>query len=265
MFREEFSNVISVGRGKIDLLNNSKGRYLVYAMLAGLYVSFGIMLAFTIGGILDSANSPSTKIIMGASFGVALSLVVFAGSELFTGNNFVMTIGMLNKKVTFKECGKVWGLAYAGNFLGSIIAALGFIGAGLTTGSVSDFMIKTAEIKISLLPEQLFIRGIFCNILVCLAVWCTFRLKTETSKLIMIFWCLFAFVTSGFEHSIANMSLLVIGVILTKGATITVAGSLYNLFFVTLGNILGGVLLGVTYYYISNKKVENKKLVHIQK
>ena len=81
----------------------------------------------------------------------------------------------------------------------------------------------------------------------------------------MIFWCLFAFVTSGFEHSIANMSLLVIGVILTKGATITVAGSLYNLFFVTLGNILGGVLLGVTYYYISNKKVENKKLVHIQK
>ena len=100
MFREEFSNVISVGRGKIDLLNNSKGRYLVYAMLAGLYVSFGIMLAFTIGGILDSANSPSTKIIMGASFGVALSLVVFAGSELFTGNNFVMTIGMLNKEVT---------------------------------------------------------------------------------------------------------------------------------------------------------------------
>ena len=120
-------------------------------------------------------------------------------------------------------------------------------------------MIKTAEIKISLPPEQLFIRGIFCNILVCLAVWCTFRLKTETSKLIMIFWCLFAFVTSGFEHSIANMSLLVIG------ATITVAGSLYNLFFVTLGNILGGVLLGVTYHYISNKKVENKKLVHIQK
>ena len=125
MFREEFSNVISAGRGKIDLLNNSKGRYLVYAMLAGLYVSFGIMLAFTIGRILDSANSPSTKIIMGASFGVALSLVVFAGSELFTGNNFVMTIGILNKEVTFKECRKVWGLAYAGNFLGSIIAALG--------------------------------------------------------------------------------------------------------------------------------------------
>ena len=96
------------------------------------------MLAFTIGGILDSANSPNTKIMMGASFGVALSLVVFAGSELFTGNNFVMTIGMLNKKITFKECWKIWGLAYIGNFLGSIIAALGFIVAGLTKGSVSD-------------------------------------------------------------------------------------------------------------------------------
>ena len=126
-------------------------------------------------------------------------------------------------------------------------------------------MIKTAEIKISLPPEQLFIRGIFCNILVCLAVWCTFRLKTETSKLIMIFWCLFAFVTSGFEHSIANMSLLVIGSILTKGATITVSGSLYNLFFVTLGNILGGVILGLAYNYVSNKKVENKKIVYIEK
>ena len=79
MFKEEFNNVIGAGRRKIDLLNNSKGRYLVYAMLAGLYVSFGIMLAFTIGGILDSANSPNTKIMMGASFGVALSLVVLQG------------------------------------------------------------------------------------------------------------------------------------------------------------------------------------------
>ena len=83
MFREEFSNVISAGRGKIDLLNNSKGRYLVYAMLAGLYVSFGIMLAFTIGGILDSANSPSTKIIMGASFWCSLEFSGFCRIRTF--------------------------------------------------------------------------------------------------------------------------------------------------------------------------------------
>lgn len=261
MFSEEFSRVNSAGRGKIDLLNNSKGRYLVYAMMAGLYVGFGIMLAFTIGGILDSVNSPSTKMAMGASFGVALSLVVFAGAELFTGNNFVMTLGILNKKINFKECGKIWGMAYLGNFLGSIVAALGFIGAGLATGSVSEFIIKTAGTKISMPVEQLVIRGILCNILVCLAVWCTYRLKTETGKLIMMSLCIFAFVTVGFEHSVANMSLLAIGVVLTKGTTITISGYLYNLFFVTIGNIIGGAILAMAYYYISDEnKISKKKM-----
>lgn len=254
MFREEFKGVINAGRGKVELLNKNRGGYLVYAVLAGLYVSFGIILAFTIGGILTSYNSPSTKIIMGASFGVALSLVVFAGSELFTGNNFVMTLGFLKGKIRLKDCGKVFFMSYLGNFLGSILAALGFLGAGLIKGSISDFIIKTAELKITLTPGELFIRGLFCNILVCLAVWCTFRLKSETAKLIMIFWCLFAFVTSGFEHSIANMSLLTMGFLITKGTLISLSGILYNLFFVTLGNLLGGALLAVLYNYIAKDK-----------
>lgn len=254
MFREEFKGVISAGKGKVELLSKNRGGYLVYAMLAGLYVSFGIILAFTIGGILTSYNSPSTKIIMGASFGVALSLVVFAGSELFTGNNFIMTLGVLKGKIRLKDCGKIFCMSYLGNFLGSILAALGFLGAGLITGGVSDFIIKTAETKIALAPLELFIRGFFCNILVCLAVWCTFRLKSESAKLIMIFWCLFAFVTSGFEHSIANMSLLTMGFFITKGTLISLTGVVYNLFFVTLGNLVGGILLAVLYNYISKNK-----------
>lgn len=254
MFSEEFSKVNSAGQGKIELLEKSKGRYTMAAVMAGIYVSFGIILAFTIGGILDAANLPITRIIMGASFGVALSLVVFAGSELFTGNNFVMTIGMLYKKITLRQSLEIWGMAYLGNLIGSLVAAFAFVGAGLAVGSASDFIIKTASIKISLPPEQLIIRGILCNILVCLAVWCTYRLKSETAKLIMIFWCLFAFVTSGFEHSIANMSLIAIGVILTKGVEISISGYFYNLLFVTIGNIIGGVSLALIYYYISNKK-----------
>lgn len=254
MFNEEFSKVNSACKGKVELLDNSKGRYLVAAIMAGMYVSFGIMLAFTIGGLLDAANSPSTKIIMGASFGIALSLVVFAGSELFTGNNFVMTVGMLCKKITLKQSLKIWGMAYLGNMIGSLISAFAFTSAGLAVGSVGKFMIKAASIKISLPPEQLIIRGILCNILVCLSIWCTYRLKTETAKLIMIFWCLFAFVTAGFEHSVANMSLIAIGIILTKGVGISVSSFLYNLLFVTIGNILGGVILALAYYYMSNKR-----------
>lgn len=90
--------VENAGVGKVNLMNRSLGKYLVSSMLAGLFVGLGIILIFTIGGMLAPAHAPSTKIVMGISFGIALSLVIMAGSELFTGNNFVMVVSTLNKK-----------------------------------------------------------------------------------------------------------------------------------------------------------------------
>ncbi|MBU3227718.1 formate/nitrite transporter family protein [Clostridium algidicarnis] len=254
MFSEEINKVSEVAEGKSHLLKKNGIGYILSATLAGLYIGFGVMLIFTIGGSLSEVSSPTTKIVMGASFGVALSLVIFAGAELFTGNNFVMTIGVLKKTVTLGEAIKVWVASFFGNLIGGIIGAYLFYAAGLATGPVGRFIESASISKMSQSPHELIVRGILCNMLVCLAVWCTFRMKEETGKLIMIFWCLFVFITAGFEHSVANMTILSIGLLIPHGAAVTFSGFIYNLGFVTLGNFIGGALfLALPYYLISKK------------
>ena len=254
MFNEEFNKVAGAAKAKSDLLKNNKLGYFVSSMLAGIFVGMAIMLIFTIGGLLTAAESPATKIVMGISFGGALSLVVFAGSELFTGNNFVMAVGSLNKSLSWVDTIKVWIVSFIGNLVGSILAGYMFYLAGLAKGPVGEFIANTTATKMSLPAQELFFRGLFCNILVCLAVWCTFRCKDDVSKLIMIFWCLFIFITAGFEHSVANMTLLTIGLLSPGTAAVSIAGYIYNIGVVTLGNMIGGIFfVAIPYYLISRK------------
>lgn len=254
MFNEEFNKVAGAAKAKSDLLKNNKLGYFVSAMLAGIFVGMAIMLIFTIGGLLTAVESPATKIVMGISFGGALSLVVFAGSELFTGNNFVMAVGSLNKSLSWVDTIKVWIVSFIGNLVGSILAGYMFYLTGLAKGPVGEFIANTAATKMSLPAQELFFRGLFCNILVCLAVWCTFRCKDDVSKLIMIFWCLFIFITAGFEHSVANMTLLTIGLLSPGTAAVSITGYIYNIGVVTLGNMIGGIFfVAIPYYLISRK------------
>lgn len=254
MFSEEINKVAQAAKAKSNLLKSGRVKYLLSSMLAGLYVGLGIMLIFSIGGILASAESPFTKIVMGLSFGVALSLVIMAGSELFTGNNFIMMIGSLKKTVTLVDTIKIWIFSFVGNLLGSIIGAYAFYAAGLARGPVGQFILSASATKMALPIHELIFRGILCNILVCLAIWCSFKMKEETGKLIMIFWCLFAFITTGFEHSVANMTLLSIGLFIPHTAAVSLSGFIYNLSFVTLGNMIGGALvLAIPYYLISKE------------
>jgi nitrite transporter NirC len=254
MFSEEINKVAQAAKAKSNLLKSGKVKYVLSSMLAGLYVGLGIMLIFSIGGILASAESPFTKIVMGLSFGVALSLVIMAGSELFTGNNFIMMIGSLKKTVTLVDTIKIWIFSFIGNLLGSIIGAYAFYAAGLARGPVGQFILSASATKMALPIHELIFRGILCNILVCLAIWCSFKMKEETGKLIMIFWCLFAFITTGFEHSVANMTLLSIGLFIPHTAAVSLSGFIYNLSFVTLGNMIGGALvLAIPYYLISKE------------
>lgn len=258
MFNEEVNKVSDAAKAKINLLKTNKLGYFISAILAGMYVGFGIILIFTIGGLLTSGNSPATKVVMGLSFGVALSLVIFAGAELFTGNNFIMTVGSLNKSVSWIDTIKVWIASFIGNLIGSIIMGTLFFKAGLAIGPVGEFIAKTSATKMSLSAGELFFRGILCNMLVCLAIWCSFKCKEEVSKLIMIFWCLFAFITSGFEHSIANMTLLTMGLFAPFGQAVSLSGYAYNIAIVTLGNMVGGIVfLAIPYYIISRKKKVN--------
>lgn len=255
MHNETLEKLTVAAKNKVNLLNSSRLKYIVSSAFAGLYVGIGILLIFTIGGLLTSANSPMTKIMMGLSFAIALSLVVMTGSELFTGNNMVMTAGTLNKGTSTKDLLRVWAYSFVGNLLGSLLVAALFVGTGLVNkGAVMEFFATTSLAKASLPFMDLFFRGVLCNILVCVAVMCSFRTNDDTAKLIIIFMCLFAFITSGFEHSVANMTIFGVALFSSaiKGATLM--GAIYNLFVVTLGNIAGGALVMGAGTYILGKK-----------
>lgn len=254
MFHDEFIAASNAAKAKIRLLNKNPLGYFISSILGGMFIGIGILLIFSIGGMLSGL--PYAKIVMGISFGIALSLVVISGAELFTGNNLIMVSGLMKKKVSFLECIKLWAVCYIGNWLGSILIAYMFYMADLSVNGVGEFIALSASIKMNTNMTALLFRGILCNILVCLAIWCGLRCKSESGKLIMIFWCLFAFITSGFEHSIANMTLLTIGLLTPFSADISFMGYFYNIFIVTLGNMIGGILFVAIPYYIISKKEE---------
>jgi nitrite transporter NirC len=253
MFQEDFLSVVNASKNKAGFFRRSPFKFFVASMLAGMFVGFGILLIFSIGGYLT--GYPFAKIIMGACFGIALSLVIMAGSELFTGSNMVMSAGLFSKAVSLTDVLKLWIVCLIGNWLGSFILAWLFYKAGLAQGPIGEFIASASAAKMNIPLIPLFVRGILCNILVCLAIWCSFRLKSESGKLIMIFWCLFAFITSSFEHSIANMTLLSISLFAPFDAAISLSGYFYNILTVTLGNMVGGILfVALPYYIISSKK-----------
>lgn len=252
MYEELVKKITEIGQDKIELLRVSKSKYFILSMLAGMYVGFGILLIFSVGGAV--VDSPYRKILMGISFGIALSLVLMVGSELFTGNNMIMSIATLEKKVSLLDTGRVWLYSFFGNLLGSIFLALLFVLGGLASGNVGDFFLKISAAKMSGDFMELFFKGVLCNMLVCLAILSSIKLKEETAKLIMIFWCLFAFITSGFEHSIANMTIMSVALMMPE-STLTIGGFLGNLIPVTLGNMVGGALvIGGGYWYVGKKK-----------
>ena len=195
------------------------------------------------------------KLIMGLSFGVALSLIVFAGAELITGNNMVFAVEKLKSRVGMPAIIKLFALCFIGNFLGSIFLAWLTVQGGSLSTETEALIVKVAGIKMGLSAKEAFFRGILCNWLVCLAVWIANRNGDETAKLIMVFWCLFAFISSGFEHSIANQSLLSMAMFLPHGPEVSLAGFAHNQLFVTLGNMVGGgLMVGMVYWYANSAK-----------
>lgn len=259
MYRETKDKLSDAAIKKVEFLNTSIGKYLVASSWAGFYVGLGIILILVIGGVSTTAGSEFTKIFMGLAFGIALSLVIMAGSELFTGNNLIMMVGALDKKVTWLDTFKIWVTSYIGNFIGSIILGGLFVMTQIQGSATGNFVLNIASNKMNGDFGSLLIKGVLCNILVCLAVLSSVKLKSESGKLIMIFWCLFAFITSGFEHSIANMSIFAMALFMEHPETISVGGMFANLIPVTLGNFIGGALiLGSSYFYMGKSSAVKK-------
>ena len=257
MFREEYLTMCGSGIKKWDLLRSTPMAYLIASMVAGMFISFGSFVSMTIGGFATAAGSTSTKFLVSFTFAAALSLVIAAGSELFTGNNMVLAAASLNRDVAWRNTLLLWVVCYAGNLIGSWILVLIFQATGLTAANeaVAQFFASTAEAKIHQSALALFTKGILCNICVCLAVWCGIKLKNEAARLIMVTWCILIFMICSFEHSFANMSIIGVGLLNPCGLDITVPGYLRNLLFVSLGNIVGGAFfVALPYYLISRER-----------
>lgn len=252
MVQETVEAVASAAEKKSALLGGSLTRYLILSALAGAYVGLGIALIFAIGAPLAASGSPFTKVVMGASFGVALTLVVFAGAELFTGNTLVLTLGALTGRSPWSQLAAIWFWSYLGNLAGSLgLAWLLAESAALGADPQRTFIESVAASKMALPFVAAFARGILANWLVCLALWCAQRTTNDVAKLALIFWCLFAFIGAGYEHSIANMTLLGLALFQPHGDGISWLGYVQNLIPVTLGNIVGGAIFVGTLYWLA--------------
>lgn len=252
MYYEDIDRICNIAEQKVCKIKNNFLGYLLLSILAGIFVGFGVLFAYTSGGMLEDVSG--YKLVMGVAFSVALSLIYFAGGELFTGNCFSMTVGYIKKKVSFIDSIKILFICYIGNFIGSAILAGLILPTGLMSGEIGEFIAEYSSIKMNLGTVEIITRGILCNILVSLATWCGYRMKSESGKFLIIIMCVAAFFTIGFEHSIANMSLLLIGVLNPFDTGNTFAGLFYNISLATIGNIIGASLfLAVPYVIIGRK------------
>ena len=255
MYQTTIDHFANLARKKADVLSGNPLAFFLASMMAGAYVGIGVILILSVGATLDPAWQ---KLIMGVSFGIALTLVVFAGSELFTGHTMYMVFGKLKGTTTWGDLGKVWAGSWTFNLVGSVGLALLFAagGGGALLDDGAELLFKIADYKINSSIPALIARASLCNWLVCLALWMAARTDSDSTKAIVIFWCLFAFIASGFEHSVANMTLLSISLLGDHPDSISVAGMAHNLIWVTLGNIIGGsVFMGVGYWLATNGRL----------
>ena len=226
------------------------------ATLAGAFVALGALF-FTITMTTSPSGQPPAfglmRVAGGITFSLGLILVVVGGAELFTGNNLI-AMAWASGRVTTQQVMRNWGWVYLGNLVGAVGTAVLVWLAGVHTmsnGLVGETMVQIARSKIALDPVSAVARGILCNVLVCLAVWLCMGARSVTDKILATVFPITAFVACGFEHSVANMYFLPIGVALATGtsAPLSVAGAVSNLALVTLGNVLGGTILVALVYW----------------
>ncbi|MBR1487169.1 MAG: formate/nitrite transporter family protein, partial [Synergistaceae bacterium] len=217
--------------------NLSSTKQLLSGFLAGVYIAFGAQAANIVG-----SYTPNPGLIAGLIFPAGLILVVLAGAELFTGN-CLMIMALLNKKISLAKLLRSWLVVYLGNLIGGVFIA--YLLSGQLSAAVREYTIKVAVNKSSLSFTDAFIRGLLCNWLVCLAVFMSFKATDTIGKVAVLFFPVWVFIASGFEHSVANMYYIPAG-IFAGGATCF--DLIKNLIPVTLGNIVGGAgFVGIFY------------------
>lgn len=264
--------IVAMSKVKTDL---SVFNMLLLGILAGAYIGIGSQLAIvTTIDLPKYLGAGFSRFIFGSVFSVGLILVIIAGGELFTGNSLLI-MGVLSREVSLKKMIRNWLWVYLANFLGSLLLVWLVFETGLW--KMSNFAVGVealiiANAKVNLSFGEAFFRGVGCNWLVCLAIWLSIASRDITGKILGIYFPIMAFVTLGFEHSIANMFFIPMGLLLKNDIDIlTISGLIdkledltlkglfiNNLIPVTLGNIIGGsFFVAVIYWFLYLKK--NKK------
>jgi formate/nitrite transporter len=243
-------------------------KLIVLAILAGAFIGLGAMFATTVlAGAEGNIPFGIGRMIAGFVFSLGLILVVVGGAELFTGNTLmVMALGA--GKISAREMLRAWLIVYIGNFIGAAGTALLVFLAGqhlAGDGAVASVAVKIAGDKAALPLMQAFFLGILCNVLVCLAVWLSIGARTTSDKVLAVLFPVAAFVAAGFEHSVANMYVIPLGLLIQNWSgelfpAVAVAAPnpalswtvlVWNLVPVTLGNMVGGgVLVGGVYWFV---------------
>ena len=267
---------------RVEAASRNKARLsflslLMLAVLAGSFIALGAEF-FTVTTFDSNLSVGFTRLIGGVAFSLGLILVIVAGAELFTGNNLIM-MGIASGVVTYRQMLKNWSVSYIGNFIGSISVV--FLMYFTNLWKMKENLLGASSViiaagKVNLTFVEGLTRGILCNALVCLAVWLCFSARTVVSKIVAIIFPITAFVASGFEHSIANMYFIPMGILLKNNQDVLAAvlksnpdinlsnlniyGFLGNLLSVTIGNIIGGaVMVGVVYWLIIVLPIRLKK------
>lgn len=239
---------------------------LMLGMLAGAFIGLGAML-FVLVKSDASLGFAASAIGGGLVFSLGLLLVVVAGAELFTGNN-LLAMAWADGRISSLDVLRNWLLVCVANFIGAAGLALLVFASGhtdLNGGAIGQQVVKIALAKQDLSPIQAFFRGVLCNVLVCMAVWMAMAGRSVVDKAVAVVPPIMAFVAAGFEHSIANMYLMPLAMLLQQfgpthlaaTAPVTWSGMLGNLLPVIAGNLVGGsVLVGLTYYVIYGRKAK---------
>ncbi len=264
-----------VGVAKVNM---SAIKTLVLAILAGAFIAFGAIFSTTVTAG-STMSFGVTRLIGGLAFSLGLVLVIVGGAELFTGNNLII-MAWANKKVSTLQVIRNWILVYTGNMIGAafIVVIMLFSRQYLFgSGAVGINMLNIAKAKCELGFTQAIALGILCNILVCLAVWLCYSARSASVKILSIVFPISAFVAAGFEHSIANMYFIPMGILLRESGTpdflnlvnksaqnyASVSWNNYfvnNLLPVTIGNIIGGAgLVGLVYWFVYLKKAKENQ------
>ena len=252
---------VAVGKTK-----TAPAKVFVLAMFAGAFIAFGA-LYFCV--FLGDPTMPFAvqRAVGGLCFCLGLVLVLCCGAELFTGNS-LMVAALASRKITLSAMLKNWAIVWVGNLAGALVAVLlVFLAhiADMNGGAVGGAMVSVAVSKVTPDWITLFFKGILCNIFVCLAVWIGFGARTVVDKVVGILLPISAFVACGFEHCVANMFFLPMGLVAkTAGyasaadaSMLDIGSILYNISAATLGNIVGGALfVGLAYWFVFHKKNE---------